>query len=65
MPSRLVLTQELYTLAARRPEYRELTHEWMRRSRVRLEKHFETEPHGRALPLEAISRITETGRRDT
>lgn len=37
----LVLTQELYTLAARRPTYRELTHEWMRRSRVHLEKHFD------------------------
>ncbi|MFD3523940.1 TetR/AcrR family transcriptional regulator [Streptomyces sp. NPDC058653] len=37
----LVLTQELYTLAARRPEYRELTHEWMRRSRIHLERHFD------------------------
>jgi len=37
----LVLTQELYTLAARRPAYRELTHEWMGRSRVHLEKHFD------------------------
>lgn len=37
----LVLTQELYTLAARQPPYRELTHEWMRRSRVHLEKHFD------------------------
>ncbi|MFI9542638.1 TetR/AcrR family transcriptional regulator [Streptomyces sp. NPDC052016] len=37
----LVLTQELYTLAARQPAYRELTHEWMRRSRVHLEKHFD------------------------
>ncbi|MFD7436231.1 TetR/AcrR family transcriptional regulator [Streptomyces sp. NPDC059861] len=37
----LVLTQELYTLAARRPAYRELTHEWMRRSRLHLEKHFD------------------------
>ncbi|MET9443587.1 TetR family transcriptional regulator [Streptomyces sp. NPDC006610] len=37
----LVVTQELYTLAARRPAYRELTHEWMRRSRVHLEKHFD------------------------
>ncbi|MGW1541247.1 TetR/AcrR family transcriptional regulator [Streptomyces sp. NPDC002309] len=37
----LVLTQELYTLAARRPAYRELTHEWMRRSRVHLERHFD------------------------
>src|SRR5690606_36804403 len=37
----LVLTQELYTLAARRPEYRQLTHEWMRRSCAHLEKHFD------------------------
>ncbi|MFM9370561.1 TetR/AcrR family transcriptional regulator [Streptomyces sp. Da 82-17] len=37
----LVLTQELYTLAARRPEYRELTQAWMRRSRERLERHFD------------------------
>lgn len=37
----LVLTQELYALAARQPAYRELTHEWMRRSRVHLEKHFD------------------------
>ncbi|MFK4148448.1 TetR/AcrR family transcriptional regulator [Streptomyces sp. NPDC004065] len=37
----LVLTQELYTLAARRPAYRELTQEWMARSRARLERHFD------------------------
>ncbi|NEA50655.1 TetR family transcriptional regulator [Streptomyces sp. SID10815] len=37
----LVLTQELYTLAARRPAYRELTEEWMRRSRAHLERHFD------------------------
>ncbi|MCL7428054.1 TetR/AcrR family transcriptional regulator [Streptomyces sp. YS415] len=37
----LVLTQELYTLAARRPAYRELTDAWMHRSRVHLEKHFD------------------------
>ncbi|GAB2746288.1 hypothetical protein GCM10027072_48270 [Streptomyces bullii] len=35
----LILTQELYTLAARRPAYRELTQEWMARSRVHLERH--------------------------
>ncbi|MYR44852.1 TetR family transcriptional regulator [Streptomyces sp. SID5910] len=40
-PRDLALTQELYTLAARRPAYRELTHEWMRRSRTHLEKHFD------------------------
>ncbi|MEU3513598.1 TetR family transcriptional regulator [Streptomyces longwoodensis] len=37
----LVLAQELYTLAARRPAYRELTHAWMHRSRVHLERHFD------------------------
>jgi DNA-binding transcriptional regulator YbjK len=37
----LVLTQELYTLAARRPAYRELTGTWMCRSRVHLERHFD------------------------
>ncbi|NBE53688.1 TetR/AcrR family transcriptional regulator [Streptomyces boluensis] len=37
----LVLTQELYTLAARRPEYRQLTQAWMRRSRELLERHFD------------------------
>ena len=36
----LILAQELYTLAARRPEYRELTQAWMRRSRQLLERHF-------------------------
>ncbi|MFG2265773.1 TetR/AcrR family transcriptional regulator [Streptomyces sp. NPDC048720] len=47
----LVLTQELYTLAARHPAYRELTHEWMRRSRVHLEKHFDA---GTARQLDAL-----------
>ncbi|MFJ9690418.1 TetR/AcrR family transcriptional regulator [Streptomyces bacillaris] len=37
----LVLAQELYTLAARRPEYQELTQTWMRRSRQLLERHFD------------------------
>ncbi|MET7857602.1 TetR family transcriptional regulator [Streptomyces sp. NPDC005318] len=37
----LILTQELYTLATRRPEYRELTQAWMRRSRQLLERHFD------------------------
>lgn len=76
----LVLTHELYTLAARKPAYRELTREWMRRSRRALEWHFdpatarqldalieglaihralETEPHDRALTVEAIARITQ------
>ncbi|MEV6108894.1 TetR family transcriptional regulator [Streptomyces sp. NPDC051940] len=37
----LVLAQELYTLAARRPEYRALTGDWMRASRALLERHFD------------------------
>jgi len=36
-----VLTYELYTLAARKPEFRRITREWMRRSRVELERHFD------------------------
>ncbi|MEV5433699.1 TetR family transcriptional regulator [Streptomyces sp. NPDC052701] len=39
----LVLTQELYTLAARHPQYRELTQAWMRRSRRLLEQHFDAD----------------------
>lgn len=39
----LILAQELYTLAARRPEYRELTGAWMRRSRSLLERHFDAD----------------------
>lgn len=37
----LVLTHELYTLAARDERYRELTSEWMSRSRAQLERHFD------------------------
>lgn len=37
----LVLTHELYTLAAREPAYRELTNAWMARSRAALERHFD------------------------
>ncbi|MEU0491453.1 TetR family transcriptional regulator [Nocardiopsis sp. NPDC006139] len=40
-PRELVLTHELYTLAARRPAYRELTRAWMLRSRRALELHFD------------------------
>jgi TetR/AcrR family transcriptional regulator, regulator of biofilm formation and stress response len=36
-----VLTHELYTLAARDPSYRSLTHTWMRRSRAALERCFD------------------------
>ncbi|MTD12326.1 TetR family transcriptional regulator [Nakamurella sp. YIM 132087] len=35
----LVLTQELYTLAARQPVFRAITHAWMGRSRAALERH--------------------------
>ncbi|MBM7411594.1 DNA-binding transcriptional regulator YbjK [Clavibacter michiganensis] len=35
----LVLTHELYTLAARRPEYRTITQSWMARSRATFEEH--------------------------
>lgn len=37
----LVLTHELYVLAAREPAYRELTNAWMARSRAALERHFD------------------------
>ncbi|QHC60099.1 TetR family transcriptional regulator [Rathayibacter sp. VKM Ac-2760] len=37
----LVITHELYTLAARRPEYRSITRSWMARSRAALELHFD------------------------
>lgn len=36
----LVLTHELYTLAAREPAFRDLTSTWMGRSRAALELHF-------------------------
>lgn len=37
----LVLLHELYTLAARDEEYRDLTSSWMARSRAALERHFD------------------------
>lgn len=37
----LVLTQELYTLAARDPAYRAITNDWMARGRRSLEKYFD------------------------
>lgn len=37
----LVLTHEIYTLAARKPDYRDITTEWMSRSRATLERHFD------------------------
>lgn len=39
----VVLTQELYTIAARDPSFRTLTDDWMRRSRRALERHFDPE----------------------
>lgn len=39
--SEQVLSYELYTLAARRPEFRAITHDWMRASRVALGRHLD------------------------
>ncbi|MEU9394527.1 TetR family transcriptional regulator [Streptomyces sp. NPDC048324] len=39
----LIITHELYTLAARHPQYRELTRRWMIRSRELLERHFDAD----------------------
>lgn len=39
-PRELALTMEFYTLAARDPRYRRITHAWMRNSRLQLEKFF-------------------------
>lgn len=39
----LVLSHELYTLAARNPAFRDLTSAWMRRSRAALGRHFDAE----------------------
>lgn len=40
-PRDLVLTHELYTLAARDPSFRDITVAWMERSRAALERHFD------------------------
>lgn len=40
-PRELVLTHELYTLAAREPAHRELTNAWMSSSRAALEQHLD------------------------
>jgi DNA-binding transcriptional regulator YbjK len=37
----LVLSYELYTLAAREPAFRDITNAWMSRSRAALEQHFD------------------------
>lgn len=37
----LVITHELYTLAAREPAFRDITNAWMGRSRRALERHFD------------------------
>ena len=50
-PDDLVITHELYALAARNPEYRQITHRWMRRSRAALERHF---PPDTAAQLDAL-----------
>ncbi|WP_130799319.1 TetR/AcrR family transcriptional regulator [Streptomyces otsuchiensis] len=50
-PDSLVVTLELYTLAARRPEFRDLTHDWMARSRASLERHL---PPSTARQLDAL-----------
>ncbi len=39
-PREHVLTYELYTLAARRGEFRSITEDWMHASRTALEQHF-------------------------
>lgn len=39
----LVISHELYTLAARNPAYRVTTTAWMKRSRAALERHFDPE----------------------
>ncbi|WP_149204334.1 TetR/AcrR family transcriptional regulator [Actinotalea subterranea] len=39
----LVLSHELYTLAAREPAFRSITTAWMGRSRAALERHFDPE----------------------
>ncbi len=39
----LVLTHELYTLAARNDDFRSITAAWMARSRAALERHFDPE----------------------
>ena len=40
-PRELVLSHELYTLAARDPRFRDITNAWMARSRAALERHFD------------------------
>lgn len=40
-PDDLVLTHELYTLAARDPAFRDITERWMARTRAAFETHFD------------------------
>lgn len=42
-PREMVLSHELYTLAARDTAFRDLTTAWMHRSRTALERHFDSE----------------------
>lgn len=37
----LVITHELYTLAARDPAFRDITHDWMARDRATFEQHYD------------------------
>ncbi|WP_294567523.1 TetR/AcrR family transcriptional regulator [uncultured Arthrobacter sp.] len=50
-PEDLVLSLELYTLAARQPEFRRITHRWMRNSRSALERFVDSET---AFDLDAL-----------
>lgn len=50
-PDDLVLTLELYTLAARNPAFRQITHDWMKSSRTSLEAHVDP---GTAFELDAL-----------
>ncbi len=50
-PDDLVLSLELYTLAARKPEFRSITHQWMRNSRSALERFIDADT---AFDLDAL-----------
>lgn len=41
-PEDVVLTLELYTLAARKPDFRKITHDWMQQSRESLQRHVDS-----------------------
>lgn len=48
----LIISQELYTLAARRPEFRDITSDWMARTRAALARYVDPET---AVMLDAIN----------